>query len=190
MAAANSPSILTHQKFSGPLVIVDIIQRTGQNIDTMTGDVINVANSEIGPAYRLCDPSSGRNLRYLVPACRLKVYECDRARFRSQHPPFEQKPTVAVDEPTDPDPATQPNPSPTTQPQVSDVSRGEFHDASHIIHKRRFGNETKYLVRFCAGDAAYVKPCDCSNRLIAEFLHKETLKRKLLQRRRRALLNL
>ena len=74
-----SDIVLSHKPYFGPLFITDIVQ--GQQ--------------DIGPSYKLVDCESGRRLRGLITADRLKAYTLERSELDARLPRLKQTQSVA-----------------------------------------------------------------------------------------------
>jgi len=140
-----SPSVLTYPQYHGPYYISDVVQR-----------------GSIGTAYRLINVDTGKVLKSLIAADRLKKYTVDdRSKISARLP------GMAKD--------TQPK---VTKPVVDKSLPDGFGPAVKILREKLVGNQKKYLVLFTD------KSCWWSD-AVSDSLLKEFRLRKVKNRRGR-----
>jgi hypothetical protein len=145
-------------------------------------------NTDVAPAYQLCNAKTGKTLKYLVPSRRLK--RCyDRTQLDEQfHPPLESHMSsndVAVT-PKGLTPHQQQNANVGSHgPGNSELPEG-WDKAKHIIHKRLRQNQTEFLVRFHDNSAHWCTDTETSDELKRRFFLKQA---QIRNRRQRAARN-
>ena len=154
---AHSDKVLTHRPYVGPFFITDVVK--GQH--------------DIGQAYRLIDVNTGKMLRRLISADRLKRYSTDRTEFTARLPrllPERDKPTTEATE-------------------VSRLSRPQqqlqhgFEPAKRILRERMRSGKREYLVLFTDSTRHW---CDqVTPLLLQKFRLNQAKQRKARQRSRK-----
>jgi hypothetical protein len=85
---AHSESVLTHKQYKGPFFITKVCQRESA---VAKDDYPTLRTAAMGTAYQLTSCATGKILKSLVPASRLK--RCvDRGTFDKVHPPLNMRP--------------------------------------------------------------------------------------------------
>jgi hypothetical protein len=185
---ARSDNILTHKRYGDtPWFITKIVTRPAtpnQNADMYS----DMQNTDVAPAYQLCNAKTGKTLKYLVPSRRLK--RCyDRTQLDEQfHPPSESHMSsndVAVT-PQGLTPHQQQNANEGSHgPGNSELPEG-WDKAKHIIRKRLRQNQTEFLVRFYDNSAHWCTDTETSDELKRRFFLKQA---QIRNRRQRAARN-
>jgi ribonuclease HI len=188
---AHSESVLTHKQYKGPFFITKVCQRESTFVKDDQHDYPTLQTSAMGKAYQLTSCDTGKVLKALVPASRLK--RCvDRSMFDKVHPPLN------IDQHKGPDEtetqsekqsavgASQRSPETPSVGTETRVSQPKWWPAKHIIRKRLTAGKLEFLVRFSDNSAQWVSDADVSEELKRRFFIKSAAQSRSRQRRYRA----
>jgi hypothetical protein len=187
---AHSDQVLTHKRFGDRrYYITRIVGRKESFVPSDGNPYPTLDQTSIAPAYELTDTQTGRTLRHLVSAHRIKKFR-DIAEFNKQHPPHSTPNAAVTDavrgrgddrreerQPTDG--AAQTQPAMTTKPSA--LADG-WHAAKCIVRKRVQNGELFFLVKFADSTHSWVKETDVSDELKKRFFMRLAATRKRRQK--------
>jgi hypothetical protein len=144
----------------------------------------------MGKAYQLTSCETGKVLKALVPASRLK--RCvDRSTFDKVHPPLcdQQKGPDETDTQSEKQSAvgaSQQSPETPSVGTETRVSGPEWWPAKNIVRKRLTAGKLEFLVKFRDNTAQWIADADVSEELKRKYFIKAAAQRRSRQREYRA----
>lgn len=182
---ALSDQILTHKRYGdSPWFITKIVARA-VSPNRNANEYSDRQNTDVAPAYQLCNAKTGKTLKYLVPSRRLiRCY--DREHSDMQFPPLSgDLPQSNEEAPVTPETST-PDQSQNVNGNTHELVNSElpngWEKAKHIIHKRTQQNQTEFLVHFYDNSAHWCKDTETSDELKRKFVLKQAQIRNRRQR--------
>jgi len=174
-------NVNTHKIFCGPFYITKIVSRESTFQPSEDHPYPTLHETAIGKSYELTDCQTGKTLRSLIPARRLKPY-ISAEHFENKHPPL-----VPIDEDITSNENVAADSSNTDRPITTtpiDNSRTSlapgWEQAKNIVRFRKKQGTIEYLVRFLDNTAHWCSEDQVSEELIRRYY----LKRSALRRRR------
>jgi hypothetical protein len=188
---AHSESVLTHKQYKGPFFITKVCQRESTFLKDPQHDYPTLQTSAMGKAYQLTNCQTGKVLKALVPASRLK--RCvERSIFDKLHPPLsnnQQKGPNETDTQSEKQSAagaSQRSPETQSGGTGTHVSEPKWWPAKHIIRKRLTAGKLEFLVKFRDNTAQWIPDADVSEELKRKYFIKAAAQRRDRQRKYRA----
>ena len=187
----HSDQILCHRKFgSKKYFITKVVSKENEFAPTEEDRYPTLGQAAIAPSYQLCDTKTGKLLKFLVPAFRLKKF-IEKEDFNKKFPPLE--PPINASEPKAKD---------TPQPSQDQVSQSNANDqlnnddpsnqwfpAKSISRKRMQNKQLQFLVRWEDGSQSWQSENDVTPLLKQKFFIKLANKNRERQRQARKRFN-
>jgi hypothetical protein len=195
---AHSDQILSHKKFGNKkYFITKIVSKDNEFVPTEENKYPTLGETSIGKAYQLCDTATGKALKYLVPAFRMKKF-IEQDEFNKKYPPLPHKAGAPVNElveNTIGTPSSNQNEATPLNQNVNETaeinneqticsqpSSQKWYPAKSISRKRTINKQLQYLIRWEDGTQSWQCQNDVSPALIQNFFIKQANKNRQRQR--------
>ena len=190
---AHSDQILSHKKFGNKkYFITKIVSKDNEFVPTEENKYPAHGEASIGKAYQLCDTITGKALKHLVPAFRMKKF-IEQDEFNKKYPPLPPKIGTPVTElvenaigtpETNQNEATllNQNDNETAEINNEQTSSQKWYPAKSISRKRTINKQLQYLIRWEDGTQSWQNQIDVSPALIQRFFIKQANKNRQRQR--------
>ena len=180
-AKAHSPAVLSHHRYgTQKYIITKIVERQSSFVPSSDRQYPLLSETSVGPSYLLTNISTGKCLRQLCPAVRLKL-AVDTTELDTKFPPLQPKPQppiVSREELTAPESDGQLN-------NNDNSDNNAWFPARCLLAKRTLQGKTEYLVKFTNGDKSWHMESDVSDLLKTRFYAKKALASKRRQKQLR-----
>jgi hypothetical protein len=162
----------THQIFRGPYYITKIVSRSSTFQPSTEEPFPNLTQTAIVPAYELTDCKTGKTLKSLIPACRLKAY-ISATDFELKHPPLQKNGSEDQEDQGQLNSETNDSGNENSQP-----TQHPWETAKNIVRIRNMKGKVDYLVRFEDSSVYWCEQNDVSEELIRKFHLKQATVRR------------
>jgi hypothetical protein len=189
----HSDQILCHKKFgSKKYFITKVVSKENEFIPSEENKYPSLGEASIGKAYQLCETESGKPLRFLVPAFRLKKF-VGRETFNKKYPPLPMNTPETVSTPLN---VTEPSqeqvsvnenvmPESNDEQQTGNRTSQVWFPAKSISRKRMLNKQLQFLVRWEDGSQSWQSENDVTPLLKQKFFIKLANKNRERQRQAR-----